>query len=70
MHNETAQTLMSLPTPKKRSTPNAYTEEEKAFIIDENNSIDELIKRFGFKNNKAAYAMRSHLRRAKLKIKR
>jgi mRNA-degrading endonuclease toxin of MazEF toxin-antitoxin module len=70
MHNETAQTLMSLPTPKKRSAPNAYTEEEKTFIIAENNSTDELIKRFGFKNKKAACAMRSHLRRAELKIKR
>ena len=44
-----------------------YTDEDEAFVLDGNPTIDEIIKRFNFKDKKQAYAARTYLksRRAK-----
>ena len=40
-----------------------YSDDDKEFIIDGNNSIDDLIERFGFKDKPAAFSARAYIRR-------
>jgi hypothetical protein len=48
-----------------RSKP--YSEEEKAYLLDEKNSLEDLMKRFGYKNKNTAYQARAYQKKVAAK---
>jgi mRNA interferase MazF len=40
-----------------------YTDEDKRFIIDKSNTADDLVKRFGFSDKRAAYTARAYIKK-------
>ncbi|MCL2415333.1 MAG: type II toxin-antitoxin system PemK/MazF family toxin [Defluviitaleaceae bacterium] len=48
---------------KQKQIHREYTEDDRAFIADENVSIKQIMERFGYKNKQAAYSARTYIRR-------
>jgi len=40
-----------------------YTDDDKEFIVDSNNTIEDIIERFGFKDKPAAFSARAYMRK-------
>jgi len=55
--------LVTTKTPTTKTTRNKYTHEDMQFIVDSNNSIEAIMKRYSFTKKQSAYAARSYAKK-------